>query len=75
MNGFSCIVMPVWRAWGTTYVHCISENGGPIFRVGIVPEHDSSLQEFKHLMLFWQNEEESWIIVFESWNFRKQNIR
>jgi hypothetical protein len=40
-------------------VHCISENGGPIFRVGIVLEHDSSLQEFKYLMLFRQNEEES----------------
>lgn len=52
MIGFSCIVMPLWRACGTTYVHCISENGGPIFRVGIVPEHESSLQEFKHLMLF-----------------------
>ena len=24
-------------------MHCISESGGPIFRVGIVPEHDSSL--------------------------------
>jgi hypothetical protein len=24
MIGFSCIVMPSWRAWGTTYVHCIS---------------------------------------------------
>jgi len=76
MIGFSCIIMPLWRAWCTTSIYCISESGGPISRVGIVPEHDISLQEFKHPMIFWQNEEESCTflensIVLESWNFRK----
>ena len=34
-------------------------NDAAIFRVGDIPEHDISLQDFKHPMIFSQNIEES----------------
>ena len=42
-----------------TYTYRNSGNDVAIFRVGDVPKHDMSLQDFKHPMLFRQNIEES----------------
>ena len=42
-----------------TYKYWNSGNDVAIFRVGSVPEHDISLQDLKHPMIFSQNVEES----------------
>ena len=41
-----------------TYKYRIS--GDDVVNIGVsdVPEHDISLQDFKHLMIFWENIEE-----------------
>ena len=41
------------------YKYWNSGNDVAIFRVGDVPKNCISLQDYKHLMIFWQNVEES----------------
>jgi hypothetical protein len=41
------------------YEYWISGNNIAIFRLGDVPEHGISLQDFKYPMIFWQNVQDS----------------
>ena len=59
-----------------TYKYLILGNDVTIFRVGDVPEHGISIQDFKHPMIFWQYIEESCTyqkiyMVLKRLNFRQ----
>ena len=59
LAAFSCILILYGGLDAWPIYLCFSGNYVAIFRVGDVPEHDISLQDFKHPMIFWQNVEES----------------